>query len=123
MSRVTPALSSALRRLTAVAGTLALTALGAVLLAAPASADVPVGWSDPDPVDPLHVVLVGAGLPLLGLLILAAAVYGPPLARGETLVQHGLASEAAWLGGPESKTRELPSGEDAPDSGGASGRW
>ena len=114
-------------------GLAALLALGAtlltvlavsVLVAAPAGAEVPNGWSDPDPVDPLHVVLVGIGLPLLLALVLVAMVYGPPLARGERVAPHAPEVENQWLGGPRKSAGELagPDGEDS-QAGGASGRW
>lgn len=114
-------------------GLAALLALGATVLtmltlalltAAPAGAEVPTGWSDPDPVDPLHVVLVGVGAPLLLALVIAALVYGPPLARGERVAPHAPEFENQWLGGPRKATGELagPDGDDS-QAGGASGRW
>jgi len=106
-------------------GATALTAVSlAVLTAAPATAEVPSGWSDPDPVDPVHVLLVAVGLPLLGALIITAMVYGPPLARGERVAPGAPEVENQWLGGPRKATGELagPDGQDS-QAGGASGRW
>lgn len=96
----------------------------AVLAAAPASAEVPEGWSNPEPVDPLYVVLVAAGLPLLMALVLVAFVYGPPLARGERIAPGAPEVENQWIGGPRKAAGELagPDGDDS-EAGGASGRW
>lgn len=106
-------------------GATALTVLTvAVLTAAPAGAEVPEGWSQPEAVDPLHVVLVGVGLPLLLALVLVALVYGPPLARGERVAPGAPQVENQWLGGPRKAAGELagPDDEDS-QAGGASGRW
>jgi hypothetical protein len=114
-------------------GLAALLALGAsvatalavaVLTAAAAGAEVPDGWSNPDPVDPLHVVLVAVLLPLALALVLVALVYGPPLARGERVAPHAPEVQDQWLGGPRKAAGELagPDGEDS-QAGGASGRW
>jgi len=114
-------------------GLAALLALGAsvatalavaVLTAAPAGAEVPDGWSNPDPVDPLHVVLVAVLLPLALALVLVALVYGPPLARGERVAPHAPEVQDQWLGGPRKAAGEMagPDGEDS-QAGGASGRW
>ena len=87
-------------------------------------AEVPDGWSNPDPVDPLHVVLVAVLLPLALALVLVALVYGPPLARGERVAPHAPEVQDQWLGGPRKAAGELagPDGEDS-QAGGASGRW
>ena len=121
-------LASTVRRVLAALLALGATALAAVsvavLTAAPAAAEVPTGWSDPDPVDPMHVLLVAVGLPLLGALLLTAMVYGPPLARGERVAPGAPEVDNQWLGGPRKATGELagPDGEDS-QAGGASGRW
>ena len=44
-----------------------------MLVAAPARADVPEGWSDPEPVDTLHALLVLVGIPLLLFVLIALA--------------------------------------------------
>lgn len=106
-------------------GTALLTTLTlAVLTAAPAGAEVPEGWSDPEPVDPMHVILVAVVLPLVLGLVLTAMVYGPPLARGERVAPHAPEVENQWLGGPRKSAGELagPDGDDS-QAGGASGRW
>ncbi len=123
-SQLAPTVRRALTALLAL-GTTALAALSvAVLTAAPAAAEVPTGWSDPDPVDPVFVLLVAVGLPLLGALLITAMVYGPPLARGERVAPGAPEVENQWLGGPRKATGELagPDGEGS-QAGGASGRW
>lgn len=118
--------SRALLRVTAV-----LVALGALAVGGAASADVPVGWSDPKPVPVLHDILVLIGIPVLLTLLLLAAVYLPSIIRGESVAPAGLRSEDQWFGGrdlphdPQAHA-ELTSGssENAdPGAGGAGGSW
>lgn len=99
-------------------------AAGLVALAAPANADVPVGWSDPDPVNMLHAVLILGGVPLLITIAIVLAIYIPPLVRGERVAPGAPAVENQWLGGPRKGTAELagPDSEES-EAGGASGRW
>ena len=97
-----------------------------LLVAAPAHADVPEGWSDPEPVDPLHAILVLGGIPLLLFVVITAAVYVPSLIRGERVAPGAPAFESQWFGGPRSGTHEIESGShvaDSGDTGGASGHW
>jgi hypothetical protein len=99
--------------------------LGALLLALPASADVPVGWSnDPEGVNVVHAVLVLGGIPVLLFLVIIACVYGPSLARGERVAPGATPMVDQWLGGPRTGTAELagPDGDDS-EAGGAHGRW
>ena len=99
---------------------------GALVLAvgAPAGADVPVGWSDPDPVDPWHAVLLLVGAPLLLILVITALVVVPGMVRGERFTPGGQATADQWFGGPRSGTAELPAPDDEEsNAGGASGRW
>lgn len=96
-----------------------------LLLAAPASADVPVGWDDnPVSVSSVHVVLVLIGIPVLLFVGIAAAIYGPALARGERVAPGATPVVDQWLGGPRQGTAELagPDG-DTSEAGGARGRW
>lgn len=113
-----------LAALLALGTTVLATLTVALLTAAPAAAEVPDGWSNPDPVDPLHVVLVGVLAPLLLALVIVALVYGPALARGERVAPHAPEVENQWIGGPRKASGEL-AGPDDHDSqaGGASGRW
>ncbi|MEZ5096966.1 MAG: hypothetical protein R2731_13185 [Nocardioides sp.] len=78
-------------------GATALAALVAVLLlAGPAQAAPPEGWSDPKPVSTLHalIVYVFAPLGLAGLTVLGALL--PSLARGQRSVSP-LATESSGL--------------------------
>ena len=54
-----------------------------LLVAGPASAKVPEGWSDPPPIPVLEALLILGGIPLLLFLLIAAAVYVPAMVRGE----------------------------------------
>ena len=105
------------------------TALGLFLLVAgPASAEVPEGWSDPAPIPQLQALLILVGLPLLIILLITAAVYLPALARGERVAPGASPGQDQWFGGPRSGARELESADrggqarDA-ETGGAGGRW
>lgn len=105
--------------------TVALASVPLVALAvSPAYADVPEGWSDPDPVNKLDALLLLAGGPLLLFLLILVAVYVPAMVRGERLLPDHGAGEAQWIGGPRQGAKELPA-PDGDDSraGGASGRW
>ena len=95
-----------------------------VLAAAPARADVPVGWAEVEPVDGLHALLVLAGIPLGLFLLIAVAVYLPAMIRGERLLPDHGDGDPQWIGGPRQGVAELPAGstEDS-RSGGASGSW
>lgn len=117
---MTPTIASVLRRASVL-----LVALGVpVLTAVPAAADVPEGWSEPEPVSALHA-LVLLGLVPLGLFVLIVlAVYLPAVARGERVAPGAPSLENQWIGGPRKTTGEL-AGPDTEDSaaGGASARW
>lgn len=99
--------------------------VGAVLLSgAPASANVPEGWSNPDSVDPLHLLAILVGAPALLALIIIVLVIAPGLVRGDRFVHSNSAPDAEWFGGPRSGTDELPAPDNAESkAGGASGRW
>lgn len=113
----------ALRRLVRAATVAAVVAT--VLVASPASANVPEGWSNPQDVSGLTWLLLLIGLPVVAILVITAMVYLPPVARGENVRPHAsVLPESQWLGGPKSGVAELPA-PDGPDSqaGGAGARW
>lgn len=95
-----------------------------LLAAAPAGADVPEGWSDPEPVSALHAILVLGVIPLGLFVLIVLAVYVPAMVRGERVAPGAPALENQWLGGPRRTTAEL-AGPDSHESeaGGASARW
>jgi hypothetical protein len=116
--------STAVSRLFAAAA-LAWLAVAAVLASAsPASADTPEGWPEEEPVDFVEMLLVLGGIPVLVFLAVVAMIYGPPLARGESVRPGGQELESQWLGGPRKSAGELaaPDTEDS-KAGGAGGRW
>lgn len=122
--RVTPNFETYARRISVVLTLLAATT-GFVALAAPANADVPVGWSDhPEPVNMLNAILILGGIPVLLFVGITLSVYLPSLVRGERVAPGAPALESQWLGGPRQGTAEL-TGPDAEESeaGGASARW
>lgn len=96
-----------------------------VLLSPPAGANVPEGWSDPEPVDALGALALLAGVPLLLFALITLAVYLPSLASGERRTSAG--PEQEWFGGPREgvgATDEVdPAALEGKDTGGASGRW
>lgn len=117
---MTTNLQTLVRRTAVLTAPVAIT----LLAAAPAGAEVPEGWSDPDPVSSLHALLVLGGVPLLLFVLIALAVYIPALARGERVAPGAPALENQWLGGPRKTTAELagPDSEES-EAGGASARW
>lgn len=95
-----------------------------LLVASPAGAEVPEGWSDPEPVSGLHALLVLGGIPLLLFVLIALAVYVPALVRGERVAPGAPVLENQWLGGPRKSTAELAGPDsDESEAGGASARW
>ena len=95
-----------------------------LLVASPASANVPEGWSDPDPVDPWHMLAILLGIPAAIAVVIILAVIAPGLARGEKFTHSNAAPDAEWFGGPRAGTEELPAPDNAESkAGGASGRW
>ena len=96
-----------------------------VLLATPAGAEVPEGWSDPPEVSLLQLLVVVAGIPLVLALLISLAVLLPGLARGEKLLP-STDTPDRWFGGPRESAGELESRESRREvgpTGGASGRW
>lgn len=92
-----------------------------VLSASPAGAEVPEGWSDPEEVGILSLLLVVGAIPVGLAVLIALAVYLPALARGERLAPGSQAPDE-WFGGPRRSTAELES-RDAGQTGGGSARW
>ena len=98
------------------------TAVALSLLAAPARADVPEGWTDVTTIDGRSALMLLVGAPLLLFVLIALAVYLPAMVRGEKLLPDYSAGEGQWIGGPRQGVAELPA-PDTEDSraGGASG--
>ncbi|GAB4011525.1 hypothetical protein [Nocardioides ultimimeridianus] len=115
---------------TAVRRSAAVFALTTALVASggAAFADTPVpggGWETKPPVNDLHAWLIFVGIPVLLMLVIAALVLAPALARGERLFYAGDPEpEGQWLGGPRKAVGELaqPDTEDSA-AGGAGGTW
>ena len=116
---MTPTSKTFVRRATVLLAAAALP----VLAATPAVADVPEDWSNPDPVSPLHALLVLGAVPLTLFLLIVLAVYLPAMMRGERLAPGASPVESQWFGGPRGGTHELEAREGAGETGGASGRW
>lgn len=96
--------------------------------AASASADVPEGWAVPDDVSFMHVLLVLGLIPLGCILLLALAIYVPPVVRGESVAPAGVRADDQWFGGRrdahESAHQAIEQRrEPADETGGASGSW
>jgi hypothetical protein len=99
--------------------------------AGPASADIPVGWSDPAPVDGLRQVLIYIGIPVLITLLIVAFLYLPAVIRGESVAPAGARPDDQWFGGRRDTAELEPArtsgdGEaegDAGGAGGAGGTW
>ncbi|MPZ62108.1 MAG: hypothetical protein GEU93_12595 [Propionibacteriales bacterium] len=123
-------------RTAARAGTVVIPlTLGCV--AAPALADTPNTWTEPEPMSVLKALLIFGGIPVLLALIIALLVIAPSLIRRDRQ-QRGVTSwtEPEWFGGPgDAEPAEARSGAGAADTspgsspdpgdqpGGASARW
>jgi hypothetical protein len=116
--------STAVRRLLAAAALAGLAVATILATAAPASADTPEGWPEEESVDFLNAVLYLGGVPVLIFIAVVALIYGPALARGESIKPGGQPLESQWLGGPRKSAGELaaPDSEDS-KAGGAGGTW
>jgi hypothetical protein len=98
--------------------------------AGPASADIPVGWSDPPPVPVMRNLLVFIGIPLAITLLILAFVYLPSVVRGESVAPAGAHTDDQWFGGRRdtaeleaASTTSHQDGESPGDTGGAGGTW
>lgn len=101
-----------------------LLAASAVMLAGPAGADVPEGWSDPEEVNDLEALLIMVGLPLALGLVITILTYLPALVRGERIAPGAPEVESQWFGGPRKGTAELAAPDtDQSQAGGSSARW
>lgn len=98
-------------------------------LAGSASADIPVGWSDPPPVPVLRDLLLMLGIPLLITAVIVASVYLPGVVRGEKVAPAGARTDDEWFGGRrtsaelEGASTPGSAGDDDRDAGGAGGSW
>lgn len=125
---MTTPISAALRRIAALVVS-GITLAGflvtmSVVVAGPATADVPEFWPTADRVDDLHAVLLLGGVTLLLALVIGLAVYVPALARGERVAPGAPQVDDQWLGGPRRTAGELAGPDsDTSRAGGASGRW
>ena len=98
--------------------------LATLLLAGPASAEVPEGWPENPPVNVLDAFLLIGGVSLVVLLITTVMVVGPALARGESIAPGVTPVEDQWLGGPRPAAGELAAPDSADSAaGGAGARW
>lgn len=126
--------TSQIRTLTRRTAVVLAAALLPLIAAGPAGAEVPEGWSDPEPVSLLSVLVVIVAIPLGVGLLITLGVYGPALARGEH-VAPGSDTPDQWFGGPR-QSAELEAGSsssseadaDSPTTtttttGGGSGTW
>ncbi len=114
-----------------LARAVALTPAALALMAAPAFADTPATWADPDPVSALTALMIIVIIPAGLFLVISLLVYVPSMARGEKYTP-GLAwrNESEWFGGPtggvEAADKAEPQaieGTTETDRGGASARW
>ena len=116
---MTASLATLARRTTVVVAASAALAT----LSAPAHADVPEGWSNPESVSLLYAFAVLGGVPVLLFVLIWAAVYLPAMVRGESVTAAGSVDDQ-WFGGPRQGTSELAGPDnDESKAGGASGRW
>ena len=111
------------RRLLLLAVTGVWLGTASLVLATPASADVPEDWPT-ESIDTLNAILLLAGVPLLLIVVFSFLGSAPSIIRGERIAPGQPVTENQWLGGPRKSAGELAAA-DTEDSkaGGASGRW
>lgn len=115
--------TNALRR---AAHIVAVAAPLVLLAAAPAVANTPSTWEDPEPMSTLTALLIFVGGPLALAVVITLLTLGPSLVRGDRN-RRGVASwtEPAWFGSEVDRS-EQPRGElesSETHTGGASARW
>lgn len=95
-----------------------------LLAASPAGAEVPEGWSDPEEVGLLDLLLVIGAVPVAIAVLITLAVYLPALSRGEQLRPHTEQPDE-WFGGPRRGRGQLEAGQELREigTGGGSGTW
>jgi hypothetical protein len=94
-----------------------------LLAAAPAHAEVPEGWSNPEDVSLLEMLTVILALPAVLFVVIAGMVLLPAMARGEKLLPSTSVPDQ-WFGGPGRPADELESTQrEIGPTGGASGTW
>ena len=122
-------MSQALRRGALTVGSATIFLLS---YAGPAAADVPDGWSNPEPVPVLHFLLLFVGIPALITLGIVVAIYVPGVVRGESVAPAGSRGDDQWFGGRRdtaqleaSTTTSVgsPDRDGDTDTGGAGGTW
>jgi hypothetical protein len=112
------------RRLSGTVSLVWLLALAGLALAGPAAADTPEGWPEEESIDMLQMLLVLGGIPLLVFVVVFVLVFGPSLARGESLPGAGHEPEDQWIGGPRKTAGELAAPDaEGSKAGGAGGSW
>lgn len=120
MDPVTTPLQTLARRAAVTAGSLVA---ATVVLAGPATADVPEGWSDPDPMSWGHLLVLILAIPVGLALVITVLAALPSLVKGEGLTG-GQHESGQWIGGPRKGTAELAAPDDEhSEAGGARGRW
>ena len=108
-----------------------------LLAAAPAFADAPATWEEPEPMSTLTALLIFVGAPLALFVVISVLALAPSLLRGDRR-RRGVASwtEPAWFGNEvpraEQSHGEIEAGPPSPgdqtesrpaQQGGASARW
>ena len=116
--------TSTTTRLARRTGVVLTAATLSLLAAAPAYAEVPEGWSDPDDVSLLQLFTVIFALPAVLFVVITGLVLLPALAKGEKLLPSTSPTPDQWFGGPDRPTGELETtSREVGPTGGASGTW
>jgi hypothetical protein len=118
---VTTPLQTVVRRAAVTAGSFVA---ASAALVAPAVADVPEGWSHPDPVSAWKFLLVVVLIPVALGVVITLLTALPGMVRGEHHTSAGGHAAGEWIGGPRAGTSELADPDDErSEAGGASARW
>lgn len=118
------------RAATRVAGTTGALLLTAVLTAAPAFADNPIGPAEgeerePNALGTVETILLYVGIPLLVATVVAAITWLPgAVKQGRYRPAQGWTAAPVWFAGPVSAVEAVNSAETGDVvRGGASGSW
>jgi hypothetical protein len=115
----TPSAGRTARRVVVVA-----LGLAAGLTAAPAHAEAPSSWDQPEDPSALEFLAIFVGAPAAIIAVLALLVYLPSMMRGQSSEPALVFSKhSEWFGGPRKKPDAQDDQAEREPTGGAGAQW